>query len=157
MIVPRFIRDIVESDFDALWEIEHRAYEFAWTKGILLDCIRIKQPAFVMHDETGAFLGYTFLTVGAREAHLLNLAVEPTAQGTGVGRALLAYVLQRAPSLGIDRIFLEVRPSNGAALKLYDEAGFNEIGRRPGYYPAPGNKREEAIVMAKEIIPPERT
>lgn len=152
--MPHFIRDIVESDFEALWEIEHRAYEFAWTKGILLDCIRIKHPAYVMHDETGKLFGYAFLTVGAAEAHLLNLAVEPTAQNQGIGRQLLAHVLKRAPLLRIDRIFLEVRPSNAAALKLYEEAGFNEIGRRPGYYPAPNGKREEAIVMALEILPP---
>ncbi len=152
--MPHFIRDIVESDFDALWEIEHRAYEFSWTKGILLDCIRIKHPAYVLHDETGHLLGYAFLTVGAGEAHLLNLAVEPTAQNQGIGRQLLAHVLARAPLMRIERIFLEVRPSNAAALKLYEEAGFNEIGRRPGYYPAPNNRREEAIVMALEILPP---
>ena len=53
-----------------------------------------------------------------------------------------------------DRVFLEVRPSNPGAIKLYFDEGFNEIGRRPNYYPA-AKGREDAIVMAKELLPPE--
>ena len=52
-----------------------------------------------------------------------------------------------------DRIFLEVRPSNPAAIALYHDEGFNEIGRRPNYYPAKKG-REDAIVMARELLPP---
>lgn len=99
-------------------------------------------------------MGYAFLSVGAGEAHLLNLAVAPEFQNRGVGRALLAYVLQKGEQMGLERMFLEVRPSNHAAINLYDEAGFNEIGRRPGYYPAPNGTREEAIVMAREYLGP---
>jgi ribosomal-protein-alanine N-acetyltransferase len=48
-------------------------------------------------------------------------------------------------------MFLEVRPSNPKAIKLYRSLGFNEIGMRPGYYPAANGKREDAIVMARII------
>jgi ribosomal-protein-alanine N-acetyltransferase len=54
----------------------------------------------------------------------------------------------------VQRVFLEVRPSNRHAIALYEHAGFNEIGRRRGYYPARKN-REDAIVMALELLPPE--
>ena len=57
-------------------------------------------------------------------------------------------------SRGAQRVFLEVRPSNGHAIRLYDQEGFNEIGRRPRYYPA-RDGREDAIVMAMELLPPE--
>lgn len=148
----RFIRDIVPEDFEALWAIEPRAYEFSWTREILRGCLTANYPAWLMHDEDGIVLGYAFLTVGAREAHLLNIAVDPLCQNTGIGRTLLAWVLQKAATMPIDRMFLEVRPTNAAALKLYHEAGFNEIGRRAGYYPAPNGKREDAIVMAREFF-----
>jgi ribosomal-protein-alanine N-acetyltransferase len=53
-----------------------------------------------------------------------------------------------------ERVFLEVRPSNPLAHAMYERAGFNEIGRRPGYYPS-RRGREDAIVMAMELLPPE--
>ena len=49
------------------------------------------------------------------------------------------------------RIFLEVRPSNHGAILLYHDLGFNEIGRRPNYYPAKGG-REDALVMPMELV-----
>ena len=62
-------------------------------------------------------------------------------------RALLLLAQGR----GAQRVFLEVRPSNAAAIALYHAEGFNEIGRRPRYYPAKGG-REDALVMAKELF-----
>ena len=53
-----------------------------------------------------------------------------------------------------ERIFLEVRPSNAHAIRIYDRLGFNEIGKRPNYYPAKRG-REDAVVMAMELLPPE--
>ncbi len=61
-------------------------------------------------------------------------------------RALVRLALER----GARRVFLEVRPSNAAAVALYHSEGFNEIGRRPRYYPAQ-NGREDALVMAMEL------
>ena len=60
-------------------------------------------------------------------------------------------MLQLARGRGAQRVFLEVRPSNPAAIALYHREGFNEIGRRPRYYPAKDG-REDAIVMAKELF-----
>ena len=52
---------------------------------------------------------------------------------------------------GAARIFLEVRPSNPPAIALYHDEGFNEIGRRPRYYPS-HDGREDALVMAMELV-----
>ena len=52
------------------------------------------------------------------------------------------------------QVFLEVRPSNPRAIALYREYGFNEIGLRPNYYPS-SKGREDAIVMAMELVPPD--
>ncbi|MND05848.1 ribosomal-protein-alanine N-acetyltransferase [compost metagenome] len=59
-------------------------------------------------------------------------------------------MVKLARDYGAQTILLEVRPSNQAAIELYASAGFAEIGRRRGYYPA-GNEREDAIVLQLEL------
>jgi len=77
--------------------------------------------------------------VGPGEGEILNLAVDPAERRHGVARALLEDALARKGAW-----FLEVRASNAAAIRLYESAGFERAGRRPGYY---GEPAEEAIVM----------
>ena len=96
-------------------------------------------------------VGYGLLSIAADEAHVLNVCAAPEEQGRGHGRRLLRALLQLARGRGAQRVFLEVRPSNPAAIALYHAEGFNEIGRRPRYYPAKAG-REDAIVMAKELF-----
>ena len=100
-----------------------------------------------------ALLALAFaVAVGAGEAHVLNVCVSPAAQGRGHGRRLVRRLLDLARWHRAERVFLEVRPSNPRAIALYHDLGFNEIGRRPGYYPA-GHGREDALVMAIELLP----
>ena len=91
------------------------------------------------------------LSVAVGEAHVLNICIDPDLQGTGHGRRLLRSLLKLARGHGAERVFLEVRPSNPNAIALYHDEGFNEIGRRPRYYPAKQG-REDAIVMAIELF-----
>jgi ribosomal-protein-alanine N-acetyltransferase len=102
-------------------------------------------------EQGGAIIGYGILSVGAGEAHILNVCVAPLHQGRGHGAYLLKRVLDLARWHHAERVFLEVRPSNELAHAMYERAGFNEIGRRPGYYPA-RRGREDAIVMAMELL-----
>lgn len=140
-----------EEDVDAVIAIERSAYPFPWTPGIFRDCLRAGYPARVLRDDARIF-GYGVLSVAAGEAHLLNVCVEPRMQGRGHGRMLLRALLRVARDHGAHRVFLEVRPSNPHAFALYQDEGFNEIGRRPRYYPDHGGRREDAIVMALELL-----
>jgi ribosomal-protein-alanine N-acetyltransferase len=88
------------------------------------------------------------MSIAVGEAHLLNLCVSPQEQNQGIGRKLLEHVISVAKSHA-DTMFLEVRPTNTAAIFLYESVGFNEIGVRKGYYPAK-NGREDAIMFALE-------
>jgi ribosomal-protein-alanine N-acetyltransferase len=146
----RRLRAMREGDLDAVMAIEKRAYPFPWTRGIFRDCLRAGYPAGVL-EQDGAVLGYAVLSIAAGEAHILNLCAAPEVQREGHGRRLLRALLLQARGRGAQRVFLEVRPSNPAAIALYDAEGFNEIGRRPRYYPA-ANGREDAIVMALELL-----
>ncbi|HJR74904.1 MAG TPA: ribosomal protein S18-alanine N-acetyltransferase [Luteimonas sp.] len=139
-----------EDDLDDVIAIEQRAYPFPWTRGIMRDCLRADYPAWVL-IQRDRIIGYGVLSVAADEAHILNICTSPEAQGRGHGRRLLRALLQIARGRGVRRVFLEVRPSNPNAIALYHDEGFNEIGRRPRYYPAKDG-REDALVMAMELF-----
>lgn len=144
------LRPMTAGDLDAVLEIELRAYPFPWTRGIFVDCLRAGHPSWVLH-ETGCIIGYGVLSVAADEAHVLNLCIDPPLQGRGHGRHLLRALVHVARGRNAQRLFLEVRPSNPGALALYQDEGFNEIGRRPRYYPSAVG-REDALVMAMELF-----
>lgn len=145
------VRAMREEDIDAVMAIELRAYPFPWTHGIFRDCLRAGYPMWLaLRDDV--IVGYGVLSVAVREAHILNICIDPIAQSAGYGRKLLRLLLRCARAHRAERIFLEVRPSNPRAIALYNDEGFNEIGRRPRYYPA-HNGREDAIVMAMELLP----
>lgn len=147
---PATLRPMRVDDLESVLDIELRAYPFPWTRGIFHDCLRAGYPAWVL-EQNHAVIGYGMLNIGADEAHVLNVCTAPEVQGQGHGRRLLRSLLKAARNRGAQRVFLEVRPSNTIAIALYDSEGFNEIGRRPRYYPAKGG-REDALVMAKELF-----
>ncbi len=145
------LRAMRESDLETVLAIETRAYAFPWTLGIFRDCLNAGYPAWLLvQDEV--VIGYGIVSIAAGEAHILNICIDPAAQGRGHGRRLLRTLIRISRHHRAERIFLEVRPSNPRAIALYFDEGFNEIGRRPRYYPA-NMGREDAIVMAMELLP----
>ena len=145
------IRPMKLEDLERVVAVETAAYEFPWTIGIFRDCMRAGYNCWVL-SRPNEVIGYGILSVAASEAHVLNVCVRPGEQGGGHGRRLMRRLIDLARWHRAERVFLEVRPSNGRAIALYDQLGFNEIGRRPNYYPA-ARGREDAIVMALELLP----
>ncbi|HQX91222.1 MAG TPA: ribosomal protein S18-alanine N-acetyltransferase [Thermomonas sp.] len=146
------LRPMRESDLDAVMDIELRAYPFPWSRGIFRDCLQSNYAMWLQERADGAILGYGVLSIAAGEAHVLNLCSAPGQEGQGLGQRMLQTLLKIARGHAAQRVFLEVRPSNTRAIALYERSGFNEIGRRPRYYPAANNGREDAIVMALELL-----
>jgi ribosomal-protein-alanine N-acetyltransferase len=147
------LRPMRLDDLDQVVAIELAAYEYPWTHAIFRDCLRARYDCWVLANAVEV-IGYGVLTVAAGEAHVLNVCVAPAQQGLGHGRRLMQRLIDLARWHHAERAFLEVRPSNARAIALYHELGFNEIGRRPNYYPA-RRGREDAIVMARELLPAE--
>lgn len=108
------------------------------------DELRLPDRAYVVGEEDGEVLGYAGAMVIAGDAHLMNIAVDERARGTGLGRRLLERVMRDTRELGAERITLEVRPSNTAAIHLYESGGLERVGIRPRYYNDSG---EDAIIM----------
>lgn len=138
------------ADLKEVLSIERRAYEFAWTEGIFRDCIRVGYQCRVLETPHGFIQAYGVMSAAVDEAHILNLCVRPELQGRGLARQLLDHLLELAKSLQARTVFLEVRPSNHCALRLYTNAGFCEVGIRRDYYPA-SKGREDGLVLAKEL------
>ena len=151
LVVQATLRPMRETDLDAIMRIEEAAYPFPWTRGIFRDCMRAGYPMWVQ-ERGDSIAGYGVLSIAADEAHVLNLCTAPDNEGNGLGQRMLQALLRIARGGGAQRVYLEVRPSNPRAIRLYDRSGFNEIGRRPRYYPTANHGREDAIVMAMEIF-----
>ncbi|PJK14240.1 ribosomal-protein-alanine N-acetyltransferase [Lysobacteraceae bacterium NML07-0707] len=145
------LRRMQESDLAEVMQVELRAYPWPWSVGNFRDCLRSGYSMWVLEADR-RIIGYAVLSVQADEAHLLNICIDPAWQSRGLGRRLLRDVRQAAQAQGAQRIFLEVRPSNSHAVQLYQDEGFNEIGRRPRYYPAANHGREDGLVMAMELL-----
>jgi ribosomal-protein-alanine N-acetyltransferase len=139
------------ADLKAVARIEVDAYEYPWSLGIFRDCLLAGYFGIVL-DVGGAVTGYAIMSAAASEAHILNICVHPGARRYGYGRRLLNALLLKADQLDVERAFLEVRPSNKVAIKLYRSAGFVEIGVRPAYYQA-AYGREDAVVLAATLRP----
>jgi ribosomal-protein-alanine N-acetyltransferase len=92
------------------------------------------------------------MSVGAGEAHILNVCIRDEYRSRGFARKVLLYLLERARAAGMSEAFLEVRPSNVAAARLYHSLGFEQVGIRRGYYQAIGG-REDAAVLRRLLTP----
>lgn len=137
------------ADLDAVVAAEAAIYSHPWTHGNFADSLRARYDCRVWRIE-GELVGYFVLSAAAGEAHLLNLSIAAQYQRRGYGRALLGQVIVLAGAAGTRELFLEVRPSNEGAQRLYQRAGFRRVAVRRDYYPAhPG--REDALVYALQL------
>jgi len=143
------IRTMGTKDLDAVVGIEERAYEFPWSRRIFNDCVLAGYYCAVLEVD-GEVCGYTIMSVAAAEGHILNLCVDNRLRQQGLGRKLLNYLLARVGEQNMERLFLEVRPSNAAAIELYGSAGFARLGVRKGYYKT-RDGREDALVFVREF------
>ena len=138
------------ADLPAVSDIEASAYRFPWSEQVFRTCLGAGYACRVAAAE-GRVRGYGILSLAADEAHLLNLCIDPAEQGRGWGGWLLRHLFGIARRRRAARMFLEVRPSNRTAVRLYEGHGFVHVGTRRGYYPAACGLREDARVYALSL------
>jgi len=147
MIRPMRVTDVAD-----VVAIERSSYQFPWSEGIFRDCLRVGYVCRVV-TASRQVIAYGVMSFGAGEAHILNLCVAQTHRCRGVGRQLLGSLIERASAAHMSEAFLEVRPSNTAAIRLYLALGFEQAGMRRGYYQAVGG-REDAAVLKRVLRAP---
>jgi ribosomal-protein-alanine N-acetyltransferase len=142
------------ADLDWVVATEQASYPYPWTRGIFADCLSGNYLCWIaqscVHSAAPDPRGYLVASVAVGECHLLNICVAPQSRGVGVADYLIHELIAEAAHLGAGQMFLEVRPSNLAAQKLYQRFGFVEVGRRKNYYPAQ-HGREDALIWMRNL------
>jgi [ribosomal protein S18]-alanine N-acetyltransferase len=151
------VQPLHSNDIDAVMAIEQRAYAFPWSRGNFTDSLKAGHRAiglWLPQREAAdmQIAGYSVSMGGVEERHLLNLTIDPDFQGRGLAQLLLDDLLAHARSAGEARLWLEVRQSNQRAQALYQRRGFAAVGLRRGYYPNGHARREDAVVMALDVM-----
>lgn len=145
------IRPMTVQDLEAIQSIEERVQSHPWRPAHFSDCLKAGNVALVVEqpDAPSCIAAYAIVTLGGREADLLNVAVAPDYRRQGIASQLLDYLVAQIADRA-DNLFLEVRASNRAAINLYENLGFNQVGVRPNYYPA-RQGREDALILALSL------
>lgn len=138
-------------DLPAVLEIEAKNYNFPWSESVFEDCLNAVNYNCWICEEQDTVIGYSVVSMTTGEAHIMNICVDPEIQGMGVGSKMLENMIDLARKKA-ERIFLEVRPSNKAAIALYEKGGFNQIGVCKDYYPAADGEREDAVMLALDLV-----
>lgn len=151
--LPPRVRAMRQVDVPQVAALEKASYEYPWSAGIFRDCLLAGYTSVVL-EQDAELIGYAVMSVAAGEAHLLNICLAEHVRRQGIARRLLRHMLDLAMQAGAERLFLEVRPSNKDALRLYRAAGFRVVDVRRGYYRAPGGN-EDAVVLVYHMTKPD--
>jgi ribosomal protein S18 acetylase RimI-like enzyme len=144
------IRPVALSDLDAIDAIEAASFTVdRFPRRNLARALRSRSAVLLLAECEEAPAGYILLLFrkGAKAARLYSLATAPSARGKGVAAALVDAGVAHAAEKGCDRLTLEVRRSNGDAIRLYERCGFERLREVPRYY----DDGESALRMEKRV------
>jgi len=149
------LRKLELSDLDAIERIERASYPAPWSRSMfaseLAKASSLSLAAVAEHED---LVGYLVLSLYVDAWHVMNIAVDPVWRRQGIASALLERLLADTSGDAERGHTLEVRVSNLAAIRLYEQFGFRSHGIRRGYYT---DNREDALVMWRDAgpVPPE--
>ncbi|WP_192506547.1 ribosomal protein S18-alanine N-acetyltransferase [Pseudoalteromonas aurantia] len=129
-----------------LMTIERACHGFPWSENTMQTCLAGRYFNGALYcDEK--LVGFYIGERAGPDNTLMDICITPAYQGRGLAKALLHDFVARSETMSAENVFLEVRASNVAAIGLYTQAGFTEVGIRKDYYPSTQGK-EDAILMA---------
>ncbi|NOY40201.1 MAG: ribosomal protein S18-alanine N-acetyltransferase [Nitrospirae bacterium] len=142
------ISEMTTSDIPEVTAIENESFSTPWSAASFFS--EINNPASICRVALAgdSLIGYICASCILDEGHILNLAVRTDYRRKGTGKMLALSILKELYARGCKRIFLEVRASNTAAIRLYESIGFRTLGLRRGYYFFP---KEDAVVMGLQL------
>jgi [ribosomal protein S18]-alanine N-acetyltransferase len=139
------------ADARAMAELHATSFHRAWSDGEFAELLVDRN--IVGHRATmgRTLVGFVLSRMVVGEAEILSIAIAGSRRGKGLGRQLLELHLRRLAGLGVGAVFLEVAEDNAPAQQLYRGAGFRDVGRREGYYPA--RTGSAAIILRRDLVP----
>lgn len=135
---------------EELEKLERICFSRPWSRKMLAEELDNECAAFLVAEDavTGKVVGYAGLLVVADEGYITNVAVFPEYRRQGVAAQIIQVFVNFAMGNRLAFLTLEVRPSNTAAIALYQGFGFEEVGRRKNYYDLP---KEDALILTREF------
>ena len=137
-------RAMTRDDADAVAAIEAKCFAMPWKREDFWREATNELATYIVGELDGKIVAYAGAWVSFNQAEVMNVAVEPELRGQGIGTILFGELIKAVKERGATSITLEVRPSNTAAIKLYESFGLHSVGRRKGYYVDNG---EDALIM----------
>lgn len=141
-------RPMQEGDLDQVMKIELLAFPTPWSRQSYEGELLNQFASYYVIEDASTVAAYAGIWCVFEEAHITNVAVDPLYRRQGLGRQLMEILLARAREKGAERVLLEVRPSNLAAINLYRALGFLPGGVRRGYYT---DNQEDALLLVKHF------
>lgn len=142
-------REAAIEDIDALLELERECFAQPMSRENLDYFVRGKTSAVLVavvpSGEIAAYMSFGFVL---DEGYIGNVCTRKKYRRNGAALALLSLARERATDLGLSFLTLEVRASNAGAIALYERAGYENVGTRPGYYERP---KEDAVIMTLSL------
>jgi [ribosomal protein S18]-alanine N-acetyltransferase len=141
------IRELGLGDLDAIEAIEKRAYRTPWSRSMFASELAKPTSICLGAFEGERLMGYTINSRYVDAWHVMNVAVDPDYQRRGIATHLLERLFEITADDDRRGYTLEVRVSNGDAIRLYERLGFESRGIRRGYYT---DNREDALIMWRD-------
>ena len=137
-------RPMTQDDADAVAELELKCFAMPWSRADFFRELKNELAEYVIGELDKKIVAYAGAWVSFDQAEVMHIAVAPELRGQGVGTLIFGELIKAVKARGATSITLEVRPSNTAAIKLYENFGLKSVGRRKGYYLDNG---EDALIM----------
>ena len=131
----------------AVARLEQENFSLPWSENVLRGELSNPLALWLVALNDGEVVGYVGAQIVPDEADMMNLAVDEKYRRMGIGKALVAQLLEKLQARAVRSLTLEVRISNQPAISLYERMGFSAVGKRPRYYQKP---REDALILRKE-------
>lgn len=142
------IRLLESKDLNEVLLIEECSFRPPWSRNTFLSELKEENRYYVVAEKEGKIIGYAGLYYFFEEGHITTMAVAPDWRRKGVGKLLLAHLIEKSAKIGLKELSLEVRESNWVAQQMYRKFGFRVLARRKRYYVQP---IEDAIIMSLKL------
>ena len=137
-------RRMIKDDADAVAELELKCFAMPWSRADFLRENNNELAEYIVGELDKKIVAYAGAWVSFDQAEVMHIAVTPELRGQGIGTIIFGELIKAVKKRGATSITLEVRPSNTAAIKLYESFGLKSVGRRKGYYL---DNNEDALIM----------
>lgn len=142
------IEKMTLSDFEKIENILIDEFDDFWKPSILKNELENELSRYIVAKIENDIVGFAGIIILPDDAEITNIVTRKQNRKNGIGKLLLAKLIEITKQENKEEISLEVNEINKPAIKLYESFGFEIVGRRKRYY----NRENDAIIMTKKLV-----